>query len=86
MQAAEISSEVPQTPTLTPLGLAHLCARYLQTNFKIELSNARSRSSQPIGASMVPPARRALLLPLRLTLELDCIALTLVKAFLNPGR
>jgi hypothetical protein len=73
------ASQAPQVPTLTPLSLAHLCAKYLQIKFRFEL-NAR-----PSQSSTAPPAR-PVLLPIRLALELDTMVVTLVGAFLNPGE
>jgi hypothetical protein len=77
----------PQSPALTPLSLAHMCAKYLQMQFRFKL-NARSSlsSSGPsISASTQPPAP-PLLLPVALVSELDHIVLTLVSAFLNPSK
>jgi hypothetical protein len=71
-----------QTCTLATPSLSHLCARYLQTRFRIELE---ARRTPAVGASMAPPAQ-PLLLPVSLGSELDRIALALVDAFLNPGK
>lgn len=73
-------SHVTETPTLTPLSLSHICARYLQTRFRIELN---ARLPQPIGASTTPAQPQ--MLPVHLALELDLIAVTLADAFLNRG-
>ena len=76
------ATQCPQTIALTPPSLSHLCARYLQTRFRIELN---ARRTPMISASAAPPAQ-PLLLPVSLGSELDRIALTLVDAFLNPGK
>jgi hypothetical protein len=74
--------EVPQTPRLTPLSFSHLCARYLQAQFKFKLNARSSRSRFPFtGTSAAPP----LLLPDTIVLELDRIARHLADAFLNPS-
>ena len=76
------ATQFPQTRALAPASLSHLCARYLQSRFRIELD---ARRTPAIAASMAPPAQ-PLLLPVSLGSELDRIALTLVDAFLNPGK
>ena len=78
MEATQFS----QARSLTPLSLSHLCSRYLQMRFQIELN---ARSTPQIGASMVPSAL-PLLLPVALASELDRVALILADAFLNPGK
>jgi hypothetical protein len=78
--------QVPQTRTLTPLSLSHLCAEYLRDWFRFKLNE---RSSQSITVATVPQVPRQvqpLMLPVPLALELDRIALTLVEAFSNPGQ
>ena len=72
--------QLPQTRTLTPLSLSHLCAKYLQAQFQYKLNQC---SSQPISVAKAPQA--PLMLPVTLTSELDQIALTLVDAFMNRG-
>ena len=74
--------QVPQTPTLSPLSLSHLCANYLRDRFQFKLN---ARSCQSIAVATAPPAQ-PLMLPVPLASELDRIALTLVDAFLNHGR
>ena len=70
------TSHTSQTPSLTPLSLSHLCAKYLRSRFRYNL-NARSS-----GASAMPPAQ-PLMLPVGLASELDMISATLVDAFSN---
>jgi hypothetical protein len=74
--------QVLQIPTLTPLGLSNLCAKYLQTRFKIELDE---HLSPQIGASRSLPDY-PLMLPIPLASELDQIAFILADAFLNRGK
>jgi hypothetical protein len=73
--------QVPQTRTLTPLSLSHLCAEYLRNRFRFKLNG---RSSQSIVIATAPEV--PLMLPVPLVSKLDWIALTLVEAFLNPGQ
>ena len=70
------TSHMPQTPTLTPFDLSHLCARYLGAQFKYKLN---ARSSGTPGVPLPPP----LMLPVPLASELDIIAATLVEAFFD---
>ena len=70
------SSQISQTPSLIPLSLSRLCAKYLRAQFQNKL-NARSS-----GASATPLAQ-PLMLPVALASEIDIIAATLVDAFLN---
>jgi hypothetical protein len=77
--------QFPQTPALTPQSLSHLCARYLQMRFRIELD---ARSPTQIDVSLSLPASQPaqpLMLPVALASELDRIASTLADAFLNRG-
>ena len=76
------ATQLPQTPTLTPLSLSRLCAEYLRDRFRFGLN---ARSSQSIGVATAPQVQ-PLMLPVPLASELDRIALTLVDAFLNPGQ
>lgn len=76
------TSPAPRTPTLTPLSLSHVCARYLQGRFRVKLNE---RSNESIGVSTEPPAP-LLLLPVQLASELDLITLNLVNAFTNQGQ
>jgi hypothetical protein len=74
-----LEMEAIQTFTLTPLSLSNLCAQYLWDHFQFKLNAYLSDS---IGVATMPPFLPLMLL-IPLTSELDCIALTLVDAFLN---
>jgi hypothetical protein len=68
--------------TLSPVDLSAVCAEYLRLRFRFVL---HGRSSPPIGITMEPPPV-SLLLPIRLSVELECIAEILANAFLNRGK
>jgi hypothetical protein len=70
------TSRISQTPTLTPLSLSHLCAKYLRAQFQNRL-NARS------SAAFATPQAQPLMLPVALASELDRIAATLEHALFN---
>ncbi|KAN0138006.1 hypothetical protein V8E53_004177 [Lactarius tabidus] len=74
-----LEMEAIQTFMLTPLSLSNLCAQYLWDHFQFKLNAYLSDS---IGVATMPPFLPLMLL-IPLTSELDCIALTLVDAFLN---
>jgi len=67
---------MPQTLTLTPFDLLHLCARYLGAQFKYKLN---VRLSGTPGVPLPPP----LMLLVPLASELDIIVATLVEVFFN---
>jgi hypothetical protein len=71
------------TPALSPLDFSHLCTQYLLARFRSELGR---RSSQSIGVTMAPLPTPPIMLPVSLTVELDCIAKSLADAFLNRGQ
>jgi hypothetical protein len=73
------TSRIRQIPALSPSSLSHLCARYLQVQFRNKLNG---RSS---GAFVSPPAQ-PLMLPVALASELDIIATVLVDAFSNRSQ
>jgi hypothetical protein len=79
------ASEVFLTPALDPLDLTHLCAKFLQDLFRSELGR-RSSESESIGVAMAPPPVPPIMLPVPLTVELNCIAKILADAFLNRGQ
>lgn len=70
------------TPALAPLDLAHLCTRYLLARFRSELGQRSSESIAITTVPLIPP----IMLPVSLTMELDCIAKSLADAFLNRGQ
>ena len=74
------ASKVVPTPTNTPLDLAHLCAQYLQALFRSELGQ------RSMGVATAPLPTPPIILPVYLTVELNCIAKTLADAFLNRGQ
>lgn len=76
------TTQILQTRTLTPPSLSHLCAKYLQIRFRIELNKC---SCLPTRGPEAPPAP-PLLLPVALASELDRIAVMLASAFLNRGK
>jgi hypothetical protein len=76
------SIQVHRTRTLTPLSLSNLCAQYLQNRFCFILNTRRSS----INFNMAPEGDLPKMLPMHLASELDCIARTLVDAFLNPSQ
>jgi hypothetical protein len=80
------ASEVLLTPALHSLDLAHLCAQYLQKQFQSELGRRSSESSESIGITMASLPTPPIMLPVSLTVELNCIAKTLADAFLNRGQ
>jgi hypothetical protein len=71
------------TPALSPLDHARLCAQYLLARFQSELGR---RLSESIGVTMAPLPTPPIMLPVSLTVELDCIAKILADAFLNRGQ
>jgi hypothetical protein len=77
------ANRIIPTPSLSALDLSHLCAQYLQVRFRSELGQ---RSSQPTSVTMAPLPTPPIMLPVSLTVELDCISKTLADAFLNRGQ